>query len=170
MSTAATEASESIFTSLQNNVSSQQSRHSKSASVSEFNVEKLDETEGAAHESNGSSVSNKDGGVQSSTGSGSKSKPAPADGRKEVIEQFEPGVYVTLIQLGNGTKIFKRVKFRYINLLIFVLFQSLLDAHMNSKLDITYNQYLCQIYINMTPKTYFRNDFKEPTCTLAIRD
>ncbi|WOH01462.1 hypothetical protein DCAR_0520846 [Daucus carota subsp. sativus] len=111
LSTAATEASESIFTSLQNNVSSQQSRHSKSASVSEFNVEKLDETEGAAHESNGSSVSNKDGGVQSSTGSGSKSKPAPADGRKEVIEQFEPGVYVTLIQLGNGTKIFKRVKF-----------------------------------------------------------
>lgn len=33
--------------------------------------------------------------------------------RKEIIEQFEPGVYVTLIQLSKGTKIFKRVRFRY---------------------------------------------------------
>ncbi|XP_047322117.1 PH, RCC1 and FYVE domains-containing protein 1-like [Impatiens glandulifera] len=32
-------------------------------------------------------------------------------GLKEVIEQFEPGVYVTLLKLQNGTKIFKRVKF-----------------------------------------------------------
>ncbi|XP_071700461.1 PH, RCC1 and FYVE domains-containing protein 1-like [Rutidosis leptorrhynchoides] len=31
--------------------------------------------------------------------------------RKEVIEQFEPGVYVTLVLLSNGSKIFKRVKF-----------------------------------------------------------
>ncbi|KAK9080768.1 hypothetical protein SSX86_000526 [Deinandra increscens subsp. villosa] len=30
---------------------------------------------------------------------------------KEVIEQFEPGVYVTLIQLSDGTKMFKRVRF-----------------------------------------------------------
>lgn len=37
----------------------------------------------------------------------------------EVIEQFEPGVYVTLVQLTNGTKIFKRVKFRYFNKFIF---------------------------------------------------
>lgn len=34
---------------------------------------------------------------------------------KEVIEQFEPGVYVTLIVLQNGTKVFRRVKFRYFN-------------------------------------------------------
>ncbi|KAL7102245.1 hypothetical protein ACP275_08G107400 [Erythranthe tilingii] len=34
-----------------------------------------------------------------------------SSGQKEVIEQFEPGVYVTLIQLSNGTKIFRRVKF-----------------------------------------------------------
>lgn len=33
--------------------------------------------------------------------------------KKEVIEQFEPGVYVTLVLLSNGTKIFKRVRFRY---------------------------------------------------------
>ncbi|XP_047310627.1 PH, RCC1 and FYVE domains-containing protein 1-like [Impatiens glandulifera] len=32
-------------------------------------------------------------------------------GVKEVIEQFEPGVYVTLLELQNGSKIFKRVKF-----------------------------------------------------------
>ncbi|KAG9153285.1 hypothetical protein Leryth_024079 [Lithospermum erythrorhizon] len=34
-----------------------------------------------------------------------------SEGAKEVIEQFEPGVYVTLLQLTNGTKIFKRVRF-----------------------------------------------------------
>ncbi|RXH78343.1 hypothetical protein DVH24_001861, partial [Malus domestica] len=33
-------------------------------------------------------------------------------GQKEVIEQFEPGVYVTLLQLKNGIWVFKRVKFR----------------------------------------------------------
>ncbi|CAN6677397.1 unnamed protein product [Malus baccata var. baccata] len=33
-------------------------------------------------------------------------------GQKEVIEQFEPGVYVTLLQQQNGTRIFRRVKFR----------------------------------------------------------
>jgi hypothetical protein len=31
----------------------------------------------------------------------------------QLIEQFEPGVYVTLIQLKDGTKVFKRVRFRY---------------------------------------------------------
>lgn len=35
------------------------------------------------------------------------------EGEKQVIEQFEPGVYVTLVVLSNGTKIFKRVRFRY---------------------------------------------------------
>lgn len=33
-------------------------------------------------------------------------------GQKEVIEQFEPGVYVTLLQLQNGARVFRRVKFR----------------------------------------------------------
>ena len=37
------------------------------------------------------------------------------NGKKEVIEQFEPGVYVTVILLQNGTKIFKRVRFRYLS-------------------------------------------------------
>lgn len=35
------------------------------------------------------------------------------EGKKEVIEQFEPGVYATVVDLGNGNKIFKRVRFRY---------------------------------------------------------
>ncbi|KAG5560348.1 hypothetical protein RHGRI_003597 [Rhododendron griersonianum] len=38
-------------------------------------------------------------------------KTPKTEGQREVIEQFEPGVYVTLIQLQNGTKIFKRVRF-----------------------------------------------------------
>ncbi|XP_058091699.1 PH, RCC1 and FYVE domains-containing protein 1-like isoform X2 [Magnolia sinica] len=33
------------------------------------------------------------------------------EGEVQVIEQFEPGVYVTLIQRRNGTRAFKRVKF-----------------------------------------------------------
>lgn len=50
---------------------------------------------------------------QSTPRSFSGSPEAPREGQKEVIEQFEPGIYVTLLQLTNGTKIFKRVRFRY---------------------------------------------------------
>lgn len=35
------------------------------------------------------------------------------DGEAELVEQFEPGVYITFIQLKNDIKIFKRVRFRY---------------------------------------------------------
>lgn len=35
-----------------------------------------------------------------------------SQGEVQLIEQFEPGVYVTLIQLRDGTKVFKRVRFR----------------------------------------------------------
>lgn len=34
------------------------------------------------------------------------------EGGENLTEQFEPGVYVTLVQLPNGTKVFKRVRFR----------------------------------------------------------
>lgn len=34
------------------------------------------------------------------------------EGGAYLTEQFVPGVYVTLLQLRNGTKVFKRVKFR----------------------------------------------------------
>lgn len=40
-------------------------------------------------------------------------------GEVQLIEQFEPGVYVTLIQLRDGTKVFKRVRFRYGTTVIF---------------------------------------------------
>ncbi|CAA7028084.1 unnamed protein product [Microthlaspi erraticum] len=50
--------------------------------------------------------------TESSTSSPSKS------GGKELIEQFEPGVYVTYVLHKNGGKIFRRVRFRYfINLI-----------------------------------------------------
>ncbi|KAL6970574.1 hypothetical protein U1Q18_030270 [Sarracenia purpurea var. burkii] len=45
--------------------------------------------------------------------SGSRSPKSPnGEGQREVTEQFEPGVYVTLVLLQNGTKMFKRVRFR----------------------------------------------------------
>ncbi|KAH7858911.1 hypothetical protein Vadar_029275 [Vaccinium darrowii] len=48
-------------------------------------------------------------------GSAARSPKSPkSEGQRQVIEQFEPGVYVTLVQLQNGTKIFKQVKFRYL--------------------------------------------------------
>lgn len=66
-------------------------------------------------DTNGSSVSYAKATNQSSSENGSMNmEAARMEGQKEVIEQFEPGVYVTCIQLPNGTKIFKRVKFRYV--------------------------------------------------------
>lgn len=50
---------------------------------------------------------------QQSTENGSRSA-AKYEGEPESTEQFEPGVYVTFIALKNGTKIFKRVRFRYV--------------------------------------------------------
>lgn len=41
---------------------------------------------------------------------------ARMEGQTEVTEQFEPGVYVTLIQLANGTRIYKGVRFRYVGI------------------------------------------------------
>lgn len=54
--------------------------------------------------------------AQPSSEDGSKSHESSTmkiDRGKEVVEQFEPGVYVTVVQLRNGTRIFRRVKFRY---------------------------------------------------------
>ncbi|XP_057781444.1 PH, RCC1 and FYVE domains-containing protein 1-like [Salvia miltiorrhiza] len=63
-------------------------------------------------QTNGSSVSYAKATHQSSSENGSGApEVAQMEGQKEVIEQFEPGVYVTFIQLANGTKIFKRVRF-----------------------------------------------------------
>lgn len=67
------------------------------------------------------SANNLDGTPQENDGTshsfaegGSRPSRVSSMGRKEIIEQFEPGIYVTLIQLSNGTKIFKRVRFRYL--------------------------------------------------------
>ncbi|XP_023515480.1 PH, RCC1 and FYVE domains-containing protein 1-like isoform X1 [Cucurbita pepo subsp. pepo] len=52
--------------------------------------------------------------VSESTENGSISPVAstpPTEGEQQFTEQFEPGIYVTLVVLSNGTKIFKRVKF-----------------------------------------------------------
>lgn len=72
---------------------------------------------GTPTETNGASVSYAKATNQSSTENGSGTpEGAKTEGQKEVIEQFEPGVYVTVIQLANGTKIFKRIRFRYVRL------------------------------------------------------
>ena len=49
---------------------------------------------------------------QQSTENGSRSA-SKYEGETEINEQFEPGVYVTYYALKNGTKVFKRVRFRY---------------------------------------------------------
>ncbi|KAJ4833003.1 hypothetical protein Tsubulata_001680 [Turnera subulata] len=48
---------------------------------------------------------------QSSENDSRTPEASTSEGEKEMIEQFEPGVYVTFIRRPNGTKIFKRVKF-----------------------------------------------------------
>lgn len=50
---------------------------------------------------------------------------SPSTNLKPIVEQFEPGVYVTLIPLQDGSKLFKHVKFRYlpfqfVNFIIFI--------------------------------------------------
>ncbi|KAL0349033.1 UNVERIFIED_CONTAM: PH, RCC1 and FYVE domains-containing protein 1 [Sesamum angustifolium] len=69
-------------------------------------------TDGAPRENNGTFVSHAKASNPSSTENGSAtSQSEKVEGQKEVIEQFEPGVYVTVVPLPNGTKIFKRVRF-----------------------------------------------------------
>ncbi|KAK9724307.1 hypothetical protein RND81_05G062700 [Saponaria officinalis] len=53
--------------------------------------------------------------VESSTNQGKENAqrltPTRSEGSRESIEQFEPGVYVTFVQLRNGSKVFRRVRF-----------------------------------------------------------
>ncbi|KOM57902.1 hypothetical protein LR48_Vigan11g093500 [Vigna angularis] len=51
---------------------------------------------------------------------GSRSSPPGNQGEVQVIEKFAHGVYVILMLQPDGTKIFKRVKFRYVYLSIFI--------------------------------------------------
>ncbi|KAL6522756.1 hypothetical protein OROHE_016603 [Orobanche hederae] len=65
--------------------------------------------DGNPHDTSEASVSNVHG-TSMENGSGTP-RAASAEGQREVIEQFEPGVYVTVVQLANGNKLFKRVRF-----------------------------------------------------------
>ncbi|KAI3700526.1 hypothetical protein L2E82_45157 [Cichorium intybus] len=58
-----------------------------------------------------SSTTNDTASRKSTEGSSRIHKHARSEGVNEVIEQYEPGVYVTLLQLPDGTKMFKRVRF-----------------------------------------------------------
>lgn len=75
--------------------------------------------DGTPQENNGVSHSIAEGGGRPSR--------VPSMGRREIIEQFEPGIYVTLIQLSTGSKIFKRVRFRYLQNHHFPTFYSFRD-------------------------------------------
>lgn len=60
----------------------------------------------------------RDPGPLQDTGNGSRSRNSAALGNDnqieaEWIEQFEPGVYITLVALKDGTRDLKRVRFRY---------------------------------------------------------
>ncbi|XP_015887888.3 PH, RCC1 and FYVE domains-containing protein 1 isoform X1 [Ziziphus jujuba] len=66
------------------------------------------------YSSRASASNTKDNEPQPSSENGFKSHESStrkSEGGKEVIEQFEPGVYVTLLQLRDGTRVFRRVKF-----------------------------------------------------------
>ncbi|CAL9194639.1 PH, RCC1 and FYVE domains-containing protein 1-like isoform X1 [Musa acuminata AAA Group] len=57
---------------------------------------------------------NRESTSQHSIDNGLKSPPSSrqsTDGEAELVEQFEPGVYITFIQLKNDIKMFKRVRF-----------------------------------------------------------
>lgn len=91
-------------------------------------------------ESNGSSVSYAKATHQSSSENGSGSLDvAKMEGQKEVIEQFEPGVYVTVIQLANGTKIFKRVRFRYVGVRLSNIITACLWLIIKASLALIFN-------------------------------
>ncbi|KAK6929770.1 Brevis radix (BRX) domain [Dillenia turbinata] len=74
-----------------------------------------DFSEESTTQDNGSSLpETKESVVQPNTENNSRSlktSPSTSVGQTQVIEQFEPGVYVTVILLQNGTKIFQRVRF-----------------------------------------------------------
>ncbi|KAL1544520.1 protein Brevis radix-like 1 [Salvia divinorum] len=63
----------------------------------------------ASVDNNGSSIGNTQSRLEGVPGT---FETASAKAQKEVIEQFEPGVYVTLHQLSNGTQFLKRIRFR----------------------------------------------------------
>lgn len=66
-------------------------------------------------ESNSSVVSSTEATVPPQSSENGSQSPLPGKEKEsQVIEQFEPGVYVTLTVRPSGHKVFKRVRFRYL--------------------------------------------------------
>ncbi|KAG6468235.1 hypothetical protein ZIOFF_072808 [Zingiber officinale] len=67
----------------------------------------------AHNNSKSAAAGNRESNFQHSTDNGIKSPPVKHgnNGEAELTEQFEPGVYITYIQLSSGIKTFKRVRF-----------------------------------------------------------
>lgn len=93
--------------------------NTSSSKLQEHRIEENNETvdEGnVIQESNNSSLSNNEASMPSQNDSKSQHSSRPGkEGEMQVMEQFEPGVHVTLIVKPGGVRIFKRVKFRYYN-------------------------------------------------------
>ncbi|CAN8324471.1 unnamed protein product [Cochlearia groenlandica] len=119
---ASEEASETSETSLPTTTTSQQDTTLSSKTQQQQNIEEkplssngvIDHQEHSTNigdtTSQRSDSSRLQGEANSSSSSSSSSSPSKAGG-KELIEQFEPGVYVTYVLHKNGGKIFRRVRF-----------------------------------------------------------
>lgn len=93
---------------LQKSASVSASRNNRQYHSMEHNVDGVSGQD-TTHNAYGTREAAPQSGESSSSRSLSRS-----EGPKEVIEQFEPGVFVTLMSFPSGTKIFKRVRFRYL--------------------------------------------------------
>jgi len=82
----------------------------------------------AFQENNGSSSSNTEATAASQSSENDSRTLNPSrsvrEGNSQIVDQFEPGVYVTLIVRPDGKRLFKSVKFRYYS--HFLLIQQIL--------------------------------------------
>ena len=63
---------------------------------------------------NHSSGHNKQGHIEPATKSGGRTKEGESRNENEQVEQYVPGVYITLTLLPGGAKDLKRVRFRFV--------------------------------------------------------
>jgi len=129
----------------QQNVPHSLDSNDNSSKLQEQKIEENAETEGdessSRDEANvlqktSSSLSNNDASMSSQNSLNySKSQVSSRsikEGETQVIEQFEPGVYVTLIVKPNGAKVFKRVRFRLVTFFLsskFYIFNFYVNMH-----------------------------------------
>lgn len=84
-------------------------------------VDQSQEGGNVLQESNRSSVPNTEAAMPPESSESSRSlhpSRSVREGETEVTEQFEPGVYVTLVVKPDGNKVFKQVRFRYYNFFV----------------------------------------------------